>query len=412
MKTSSWEIIVAGFLFVGVAIYLIEQKADTSAVKEKMAMVDSLRLNMNGENIHVYQIKDLKQLENLKELEQLENLKGLKNLAAFLPAEFQNEFKAEVEGMIKEFEDQNVSIQIDSDKGTVSINKAIAVAKNGWTTVSPGVFAYVKEFDATDLKETGLTLPYGSIVVKGVSGSTAKLSLQASGLPTTADEMQSSIDLDSQIDSEKALFSVNSNTEDKNIHLQATLSIPQDSKVQFTTSAGHISSENIHGSQSYKTLGGHIKLNSVSGDLVVETGGGHIAISQSSGTMNLDSKGGNIRADKSEGIINMNTLGGNLFALDFSGTLNGSTNGGNIEVRFLEMKGENNLKTGAGSISLWVPETTNAYFNLSGNAIDISPSLNFNGSVLEGKATGTIGDKNASISAKTGYGNVILKALK
>lgn len=415
MKTSSWEIILAGFIFVFVAIYLIESKSEVPPSNDRMAMVDSLHNEMKGNKLHIIKLKDLEKFENLKELEKLENLKNLKNLSSFLPAEFQSEFEAELEGVIKEFEDQNVTIHIDSTKGTVSIEKVLGGNTDGWSVISPGIFAYVKEFDAQDIKNTELSLPFGSIDVVGTSNAMAKISIQASGQVTSKADIQSKLHINSLIGDQKARFLITPNTTsntDQNIQLQATLSIPHESMVHFSTKGGHITSENIKGDQLYETEGGHIKLQSVTGDVKAHTGGGHIAISNANATMDLFSNGGNIRAEKSNGTLIMNTKGGNLYAIDFSGEVNATTKGGNIEVRFLELIGKCELETGAGSITVWVPESINAAIDLSANSIDIAQALQFVGTRQGGRAQGIIGLDQARLQAKTNYGNITLKTIK
>lgn len=48
MKTSSWEIVIAGFIFIGLSIYLIEQNSETSAPNEKAAAADSIEITSSA----------------------------------------------------------------------------------------------------------------------------------------------------------------------------------------------------------------------------------------------------------------------------------------------------------------------------------------------------------------------------
>lgn len=417
MKTSSWEIIVAGFLFVGVAIYLIENASEPQKPPQPPTPPDSIQLNFDGERLKVIELNKLEHLENLKNLENLENLKNLsnlKNITNFLPAEIRAEVEAEIDEVMKEFEQESVNVVLDSEKGTISINRALSATSGAWTAVSPGIFAYVKEFDSKELKEAHLKLPFGSIDIVGSSDPQAKLTIKASGQVSTKEDLHSKLSTVADINPEKASFEIRTRGDQKrehNIQLQATLQIPHQAEVHSTTNAGHISSNDIEGSQFYKTSGGHITLKDLSGEIRAETGGGHITLADSEGGFILSSKGGNIRTENSNGSLVMKTSGGNLEAYNFSGSLKASTNGGNIELRLLKITGNSTASTGAGSISIWFPKNEHAAFDLSGSSVEIGSDLNFQGSSSTGTASGSIGNGGNTLTAKTNYGKVILSSI-
>jgi len=411
MKTSSWEIIVAGFIFVGVSIFLIENNSENLSPPQAPAPPDSIQLNFDGERLKLIELKNL---ENFENLESLKNLRNLKNLTNFLPAEIRAEVEAEIDEAMKEFEQESVDVVLDSEKGTISINRAMSVSSGGWAAVSPGIFAYVKEFDSKELKEAQLRLPFGSIDIVGSSDPQAKLTIQASGQVSTKEDLTSKLNTVADINPETAHFEISTRGDRKsehNIQLQATLQIPHQVEVNSTTNAGHISSKDIDGSQFYKTSGGHITLINLSGEIRAETGGGHIAITDSEGGFRLSSKGGNIRAENSTGSLIMKTFGGNIQAYDFSGSFEATTKGGNIELRLLDIAGNSNASTGAGSITIWFPKNGNAAFDLSGSSVEIGPDLNFQGSRSSGAASGNIGNGGNSLTAKTNYGSIILKSI-
>ncbi|MEX2476969.1 MAG: DUF4097 family beta strand repeat-containing protein [Gracilimonas sp.] len=411
MKTSSWEIIIAGFIFVGLGIYLIEQNSSTSKAPTPP---DSISFNLDGKNLRVIELKGLKNLQNLENLENLRNLENLKNLTNFLPAEIRFEFEKEIDEVMQEFDQESVDVVLNSDEGTISVNRKLSAESGNWTAVSPGIFAYIKEFNASELNEAELKLPFGSIEVIGSNDPQAKLTVQASGQVSTKEDLRSKLSTQSDINSEQVVFEIrtrDSQSKDHNIQLQATLALPNDVRVYALTNAGHISSKDINGNQHYKTLGGHIVLEALTGTLTAETGGGHITVSDSEGNLTLNSKGGNIRAQDSNGTLVMKTSGGNLQAYDFGGSIQASTNGGNIELRLVGLTGNSNASTGAGSISIWFPKTGNAGFNLSGSSIEIDSDLNFKGSQSSGSASGSVGNGNHTLTAKTNYGKVILKSV-
>lgn len=416
MKSSSWEIIIAGFLFVGLGIYLIEVNSSNSNPPKAPIPPDSIRHNLDGSNLRVIELKsleNLKNLENLENLKNLRNLENLKNLTNFLPAEIRTEFEKEIDEVMKEFDQESVNVVLNSEEGTISINRNLSAEPGNWTAVSPGVFAFTKEFGASDLREAELKLPFGSIEVIGSSNSQAKLTVQASGQVSTKEDLKSKLNTLSDIRSERAIFEIktrDAQNKELNIQLQATLTVPNDVRIYALTNAGHISSKEINGDQHYKTLGGHIVLETLTGDLTAETGGGHITISDSEGNLTLSSKGGNIRAQDSNGTLVMKTSGGNLQAYDFGGSIQATTNGGNIDLNLVELTGNSNASTGAGSISIWFPKTGNAAFDLSGSSIEIGSDLNFTGSQSSGSASGTVGSDGHTLTAKTNYGKVSLSS--
>lgn len=417
MKTSSWEIIIAGFIFVGVAIYLIENGSEPQKPPQPPTPPDSIQLNFDGERLKLIELKNLENLENLKNLENLENLKNLsnlKNITNFLPAEIRAEVEAEIDEAMKEFEQESVDVVLDAEEGTISINRAMSATSGTWTAISPGIFAYTKEFDSNELAEAQLSLPFGSIDIIGSSDPKATLTVQASGQISNKKDLHSKLNTEADISPESAFFEIRTRDDqenDHNIQLQATLQVPHQVEVRSTTGAGHISSSDIEGSQFYKTSGGHISLKDLSGEISAETGGGHVTLTDSEGGFILSSKGGNIRTQNSNGSLVMTTSGGNLQAYDFSGSLEASTNGGNIELRLLDLSGNSTASTGAGSITIWFPKNGNAAFDLSGSSVEISSDLNFQGSSSSGTASGSIGNGGNNLTAKTTYGKVILNSI-
>lgn len=413
MKRSSWEIILAGLIFVGVGVYVVGNSSSPQKRDKRNISADSVQVDLNGKDIKVIK---LEKLADLKNLENLENLKNLKNLGNFLPAEVRADLEKEINEVMKEFEDESLEVKINKEEGTVEIQRALAVdSASGWTSVSPGVFAYVKEFDADALENAAFNIPFGSIEIIGQNSGPGKLTLQASGQISNKDDLLSIISVTEQFGRQKADFQIRSastsgNT--RNINIQATLHLPADIDLNATTAAGHISSQNVDGQQHYRTQGGHISLKELTGKVNAKTSGGHVSLNDSKGTFVLQSSGGHISAMKSEGDISMKTSGGNIQATDILGGVQASTNGGNIELHFLELTGKTFASTDAGTITLLMPTNTNATFELSGNTINIPSAFNFEGQNTSGKATGTIGTGAHTVNAKTSYGNIILKPLE
>lgn len=413
MKRSSWEIILAGFVFVGLAMYVAGNTSNSGYTPSPEASTDSIRIDMEGNNVKIIKLEKLKELQHLEKLESLENLKNLEKIGNFLPAEVRKDFETEIQQVIKEFEQESLEVNINTETGTLEIQRAISISPSGsWTSISPGVFAYVKEFDANELKGATMNIPFGSIEVSGKQGNKGKLTLKASGQISNKDELKSALEISEIIEQDGATFQVRSSSSQdnsNNLHLQAILTIPENLDLSVSTKAGHISSKNISGQQDYKTQGGHISLKELSGKVSAKTSGGNVSLDKSQGTFVLQSSGGHIQAKNTEGDLTMKTSGGNLRVSDLRGAVHAATNGGNIELQFQQLKGDSFASTGAGYIHINLPVNSDAQLELSGNSVEIPSAFSFNGQNSSGKASGTLGNGTQSLTAKTNFGKVVLK---
>lgn len=421
MKTISWEIIIAGFLFVGLSIYLIESSSIRSNSGQYESSSDSLEVTSNQENIRVFKLQsldnigNLEHLRNLENLENLQNLETLKNMKNMLPMEFRAEFDKEIDEVIREMDQESLEFNFDAESKTVTLNPKSGIDQQGWSVKSPGVYLFTRYFDSAKNTKTDLTLPFGSVEIKGNQEGTKNLIIEASGQLSTLNDLRSKLAIEAQINDETAIFQLISKakgTNDQNIQIQSKLELPQKMDLNIQTKAGHIDSDNIQGTQTYLTNGGHISLNNTSGTINAETGGGHIRIKESEGQVTLISKGGNIRVQNLKGDIELQTGGGSIQILNHEGAVNATTNGGNIELRSPSLNGPVNAQTGAGSITVWISKNADINFELHGSNVEIDSSLNFQGTNQVGIATGTIGTGNYKVIAKTNYGTISLKAFQ
>lgn len=417
MKTTSWEIIIAGFLFVGISIFLIEHNSDSSTPNQNSLNSDSLEVKSEEKNIHVFKLHSLENLENLKELENLkslQNLENLKNLKTLLPMEIRAEFESEIDQVIKEMDQESLEVNFDVEKKTLTIDPESLNNLQGWTAKSPGVYLFTRTFDSSNSGKTALSLPFGSVEVEGNSNGSKNLFIEASGNISSLNDLRTMLATESSVNDEQASFRLISKSErsdDQNIQIQSKLEVPRNMQLDIHTLAGHIVSDNIEGTQTYQTNGGHITLNNIAGIINAETGGGHIQIKDSDGQVNLISKGGNIRVQELTGDLILQTGGGSLQIMEHIGAIKASTNGGNIEIRSSSLNGPINANTGAGSITLWMNKDANIDLDLSGSNVEIDSEFNFNGTLQNGNASGTIGTGEYKLTAKTNYGTVSIKAI-
>lgn len=424
MKTTSWEIIVAGFLFVGLSIFLIENSSMRSNSGHSELPTDSLEVSSDEDEIRVFKLQSLENLgnlenlsnlENLENLKNLQNLENLKNLKNILPMEIRAEFEREIDEVIREMDQESLEVNFDAENKTVTIDPNSVTNQQGWTVKSPGVFLFTRSFDSENYSKTNLNLPFGSVDVNGNQEGTGHLFIEASGQISTLNDLRSKLAMESLTDNKTAVFeliSKSKKSDDQNIQIQSRLEIPRNMELDIQTKAGHIDSDNIQGAQTYLTNGGHISLSSLSGTISAETGGGHIQIKESEGRVTLISKGGNIRVQDLKGDIELETGGGSLQIIDHEGAVNATTNGGNIELRSPTITAPVAAQTGAGTITIWISKDSNVTLDLQGSNVEIDSSLNFQGSNQSGNAMGSIGSGTYKITAKTNYGTISAKALK
>lgn len=420
MKYKSWEIIVAGLLLVGFSAYLIQKKENTKkymASSASEATGDSLKTEALRKEIRIItheqlssleELKKLNKLENLKDLEKLGHLEKLKSLAGFLPAEAQSDFIREIDSAIHELDTQlsALSVDIKAQSGTPTT----APISKSWYKISPGVYAYAEEFDASHLKSTTLALPFGSVTVNGSTNKKAHITIRASGKIQSPEDLQAKLVPVFNLSGTNAEMKFQTPRSIDNIHLQATLNIPANMELAVTTNGGHIEVSGISGEQTYHTKGGHIRLNNLTGNIDAKTSGGHISLDKGSGSIKLVTAGGHISVSESDATIQAQTSGGNIKGEHVSGLWTASTTAGNIDVALDAVRGDSHFKTGAGAITLWLPATVNARLSSRGSSFEIDPKFNFSGQQGSSGTKGKIGEGGSLIEISTNYGKVSVKA--
>ena len=298
MKRFSWEIILAGFVFIAISAYLINLADERN--RHSRAEAPAPPAPPTPEEVRVIDMQQLSELEKLKELRELdklndaEKLESLRSLARFMPEDVRDEVLTEIDQVIRELSEEDFSIQIDTNDNLVIVNRDFKVVDGEWSKTSPGVYTFQKEFDASALNDLVLDLPFGSITVIGVDSDKATFTLQASGQVDSESDLREQLSIQSDISSDEAAFEIVSKRSwsiRQNIHLQATISVPEKLKVVAHTKGGHIKSTNIEGDQVYETAGGHITLDRLTGEVAAKTLGGHISVTDSEGEFSIETKG-------------------------------------------------------------------------------------------------------------------------
>lgn len=121
-------------------------------------------------------------------------------------------------------------------------------------------------------------------------------------------------------------------------------------KVQCSTAGGDIVTNDIKGNVDLKTAGGEIRAGKVNGDIVVNSGGGDLQIGPITGEATLKTGGGNVEVYDVSKALKVSTGGGNVDAGDVGGMFTVTTGGGNVKVQ--KVSGEAKVTTGGGNVSV------------------------------------------------------------
>ncbi len=424
MKRISWEIILAGLFFVGVAIYLIGRPSESdNSVRVSVADVPAPPEPPKPDKVHVIDLNrleaissvkaELKELEALQNKDNLKNLEQLKELAHLIPAQARDEFLTEIDKALRDLSDDEISINFDMKDNLIVVNRDYNVEEGKWSLTSPGVYTYQYVFDASRLESSAIDLPYGSIMIVGTNEPNAKLTIQASGQIDSESDLNSQLSTFTVVNSESATFKVspNSDTRSQNIQLQATLNLPENMSVTATTESGHLEITNISGDQVYKTGGGHIKLSRIGGDVSAYTSGGNIRLDNSNGDFDLRSDGGHIQAKNSTADLNLITQGGNIDISEIKGEFSAVTkSGGNITVNQPVVNNDMVMETAAGSITINIPSATVADVKLKASASVEVIGIPFDGTKTSNWMNGSLnGGGKLDIVAVSKLGKVLIK---
>lgn len=418
MKKFSWEIIVAGLLFIFVALYLIgkpsKEEADSTAAVAVTPTAEDPAERSLVRTIDLKKLEELaalKELENIEQLDEQELLESLKGLAHLLPNEVREEFQTEIDKALSELTNNDISINLDLDGNQILLNRNTHMEHGTWSSTSPGVYSYLNEFDASTVEDVILKLPYGSITVIGSNDHKSSLVLHASGQISSTQDLESHLLPNFKVTDSEAVFKVEpkSSVQEQNIQLQAILSIPENIELVIETNTGHIETSNIQGEQVYKTGGGHMILNNVQGDVTAISEGGHITIENCSGEFLIRSGGGHLKASNCTGEMLLKTSGGNIEALNIDGELAASTQGGNIVIVMKNFTDDLTAETSAGNIQISLPSVSNADIELKASSLVEVSGITFDGTKQKTNLKGKLNSGGSDIIAFSKYGQVTVK---
>jgi DUF4097 and DUF4098 domain-containing protein YvlB len=421
-RNISWEIVLAGVTFIGIAIYLLSNISSETSVSHSQKSVRSVPTPPSMPSSIVIDLQNLESLKNLEKLRNIndpENLKQLefeiKNLDKLIEQHAQeniNEESLEVELQQLEQELQkgnqsNFNVKLQDHK--LYINRKYDVDQSQWTEVSAGVFVYQYSFSAGDLKSLDFLVESGNLDIIGNGSSNSAITLRATGDIDDPAVIAQELNIQKNVTTADAKFEVTAargSTIFEKINLEATLTVPQYIALLANTSGGHITASQLKNSQKLTTSGGHITLSDIDGETSAKTSGGHITANRIFGDITLSTGGGHIKIQETDGNLDVKTGGGHIEIHNARGSISAKTSGGNISSSIQSARNQLRFSTSAGNISLSLPKDIAADLDVSGTTVNLDDDFNFNGTKNKGKITGTLNGGGLPIVINCGYGNV------
>lgn len=233
----------------------------------------------------------------------------------------------------------------------------------------------------------------------------------------------------------------------KSISISFKIYVPEQTATDLRTSGGGIILDNLKGNETFTTSGGGLMINKVSGTIRGETSGGGIIVSNSDNDINLETSGGGIIAKNCSGKIKLETSGGGIQLANLRGTISAHTSGGGVQgnnitgelitstsgggIDLKQMDCSLNASTSAGSlyaqmkkvgkylkleassgnIDMELPLKQGLDLDISGDAINQSPSKisGFSGQWEKDRIKGKVNGGGIPVSADASSGNVNVK---
>lgn len=423
MKRTSWEMVVAGLIFLIVGIILLNNNPEEDHNAGNTEVRTTVTINNNPATSSAITVLDLKSLEpsNLKVLTDLiadsQYTGALMQLSAILkqlPDTTDINAKQKLEAIDSILTNVEVirSISVNKDQ-SIRIDGSESAPGNQWRESLPGIYEWHKVLVGANISQITTNLPVGNITVTVSDSDQATLILKASGSIDNSDDLAKRFttlfaDNNGNIRLE---LSKNSTSGTGDIQLEAILSLPVDTEIAASTGGGHIDISGIQADQTLETGGGHIRISGVNGDVVAVTKGGHITISESEGEVIMKTGGGHLLASDHAGNINSSTSGGNITIQRVEGEITTSTKGGNISIELDRLTQDIHADAEAGNIAITLPGSSRFNAELKGsNVLNIS-GFNFEEMIREeDHLNATMPGSDVMIRAYTRFGSITIDA--
>jgi DUF4097 and DUF4098 domain-containing protein YvlB len=317
------------------------------------------------------------------------------------------------------------------------VSTFVAAALGGLILLAPAVRSETRierEFDMSPGARFELDTSSGSVVVRGVSGSRARVVITSN-----RDDIETLYDFEWDVSDEGVKIDVDKKgrvsswfswTRGSGLHFE--IDVPRQTEVDIDTAGGSIEVQEIEGRATLDTSGGAITARSIGGKVLADTSGGSIVIEDVDGDASADTSGGSVEISKVRGNVLADTSGGSIRIDDVSGDIRADTSGGGIRIR--GAGGEVRADTSGGGVTVEFVAGNSAGGRISssggGVRVRIDPSVNLDvdasssgGSVesdvpvtVEGRASrstlrGRIGSGGALLHLRSSGGPVRIEPL-
>ncbi len=180
------------------------------------------------------------------------------------------------------------------------------------------------------------------------------------------------------------------------MRLRATIQIPEQYNVDFTSGSGNVHLADIGGSVHGRTGAGNVLIGRVDGELNVSSGSGNIELSGARGSVTVSTGAGNVSLNEVHGAVEV------------------KTGAGNVSAYITDQPHERSvLETGAGNITVYLTDRIRADIDAIaalGSAQTDFP-LQVEGKWMSKSFAGDLNGGGPAIRMRAGVGNVALKRI-
>ena len=264
-----------------------------------------------------------------------------------------------------------------------------------------------KEYKVNPGGELTLDLDRGNVEIEATGGNSVKIELARRARAESSEEAERILQSAHryEFDKDGDDVSIQSRIEEERrqmrwrkgsaIKIRLTVRVPEKYDVDFKSGAGNITITEVAGEITGRTGAGNIILEDIEGEVDVKSGAGNVEIS------------GNLEE------ADVVTGDGNLSIYAQVGALHAVAGTGNVTVEMLgQPRGESKLRTGAGNVSLSLPEDVQAEVRgtASLGTVTCEFPIEVSKKLLSHSFSGELnGGGNASIVMAAGVGNVSLR---
>lgn len=161
-----------------------------------------------------------------------------------------------------------------------------------------------------------------------------------------------------------------------------TLTVPEKTKIRFSTASGDLSVEGLKNSVDASTASGDVTLIDFTGELDISTASGDVELENCSGEYELSTASGEIDANNIQGKMEMSTASGDIDVANSSGRFDLSCASGSIDASDIIVDDASSFSTASGRVHVSVGKTPEYDMELS--AASGRVTLDYQGNPIKG----------------------------